>query len=154
MRNCSLFFASACGRQLREGAGEDPALLLRPARGLAFGRAQQLELGDGDCPGRLGHRCCLGRGLQLGCQLPRPRLRISEPALGETGRAGRTVQASHVPGDADGETGREADDHSEDHVANVTMGCVNTGDRLAFPALGAVSSPHVGGRHPGTEPIA
>src|SRR5258708_25982997 len=70
----------------------------------------------------------MGRRLQLSRQFPRTPLRVSEASLGETGRPRRAVEASHVPSNADGETGGEADDHSEDHVANVTMGCVNTGD--------------------------
>ncbi len=38
-----------------------------------------------------------------------------------------------MPRDADGETGREADHHCEDHAANVTMGCLTNGDRPAPP---------------------
>ena len=68
-------------RELRERAGEQPALLLRPARGLAFGRAQQLELGNCDGTGRLGGRRRCGRGLQLSRQLlERPCASASRPS--------------------------------------------------------------------------
>ena len=140
-------------RQLREGAGEEIALLLRPARRLDLRRAEQLELGDGDGAGRLGGGGRLRRGLQLRRQLRRPCLRIGEASLGQAGGAGGAGQPRHVPGNADGETGDEPDEHSEDHGANVTTGCVNNGDHLT-PCLGCLHGPPGGGRHPRTEPVA
>ena len=77
------------------------------------------------------------RRFQLGRQRRRARLRIGQTTLGQARGAGGAGRARHMPGKADGEAGGEPDDHSEDHGANVTMGCVNVGDRPTHPACGA-----------------
>ena len=137
------------GGELREGPGQEIALLLGPPGGLEFGRAKQFELRhrNGACRfsggGGLRHR------LQLGRQRLGPGPGIAQAALGQPRRAGGAGDPGHVPGNADGETGGEADDHSEDHEANVTTGCVTDGDRLLPPVWGACAARHLGVVSPG-----
>ena len=134
-----MFFANACADSSENAPGQPVALLLGPARRLLLRRAQQIELGDGDGAGGLGDGRRLRHRLQVGRQRLRRRLRIGQTSLGQTGGAGGAGRACHVPGKADGETGGEADDHSEDHAANVTMGCVDNGDH-PLPLRGALGA--------------
>ena len=101
----------------------------RPAPSPRLGPAQQLELGRGHGPGRLRRRprrptaacscaACCGRG----------GLRVGQPALGERAAPARRARAHQVPGKADRQPDGEPEDHTDDHGAKVTMGCVNFGD--------------------------
>ena len=124
-------------RRLRRGSA---ALLLGPARGLVLRTCATAAAPRRRLPGpsRLppprstrpvswaassSDRACASAS--------RPSARRAAPAV--------RASARHVPGDADGETGGEPDDHSEDHEANVTTGCVNNGDR-PLPLLAATTS--------------
>ena len=145
------------GRQLCEGSGEPDALLLGPRRRLRRSLPHQLQLVHGDgtplfcLRGRLDHDRQLGRLLRHG----RPRVR--QAALGEACRARQAGTARQVPCDADRQPDSETEDHSDDHEANVTMGCVNFGDRsppARHAGRGEAPAPRPTGRHAGAEPVA
>ena len=118
-------------RQFRERAGEEPALLLRPARRLRFGRARAARArrrrrrGPSRPPLAASVAVC-----SWAASSARPSLRIGEPALGQTGRARPCGSAAPGARQRRWRGRREPDDDSEDHGANVTTGCVNDGDRL------------------------
>ena len=156
VRNCSLFLASASADSSENVPASSSALLARPvAAASASDAATQFELRHGDGAGRLGRCGRLRDRLELRRQCLRLLARVGQAPFGETGGAGGAGQARHVPGNADGKAGCEPDDHSEDHGANVTMGCVDNGDRPPAVPAGAPAPAH--GRAvvgPRTEPVA
>ena len=145
VRNCSLFFANACADSSEKAPARKSRSCSARTRRLDLRRAQQVELRNGDGTGRLGGRRRLRHRLQLGRQRRRLGLRVGETPFGQAGGARGTGQARHVPGQTDGEAGCEADDHPEDHEANVTTGCVNDGDHPLALARGP-HRPRSGGR--------
>ena len=142
VRNCSLFFASACADSSEKAPARRIALLRRPPGGLEFGRAKQFELRHHNGTCRLGGRRRLRRRLQLGRQGSGPGPGIAQAALGQACRAGGTGGPGQVQ-ESDGEAGRKTDDRSEDHEANVTTGCVTNGDACS-PCLGCLHRPPSG----------
>ena len=153
VRNCSLFFASACA----DNSEKAPA---RRSRSCSARRAASLS----DMRSRSSSETATARAVSAawaasdaGLQLRRQRLgaacaSVSRPSASRAAPAVRATRAM-CQANADGEAGDEADDHSQDHEANVTTGCVNDWDRL-LPLLGCRHRPPSGGRQPRTEPVA
>ena len=133
-------------RQLGKGSGQLVALLLGPACGLVLGGTQQLQFRDGDPRAVSAAATRSDAVFDSGRNGSQRRARGHGP-LGQACSAGRAGRARHVPGNADGETGGEPDDHSKDHEANVTTGCVNNGDH-PLPLLAATRVPRFWGSSP------
>ena len=144
--------------ELGVGQGQELLVVLAPAPRRTARRRRRRAAGVPPRPGPRppGRTCAAGRSSDTAtarafsaaaaasataCQLGRQRVRlrpgVGQASLGQAGRAGRAAQARQVPGNADGKAGREPDDHSEDHGANVTMGCVSDGDAASLPGARA-----------------